>query len=109
MGHAVPVTRPKVVLRPQPHGVERIFAPRTLAALHDRYRVVEVARGDYGALDAALPGAFAVTGEPALPRERLEKGTTPARGPQRRGQLLRQRRLRGLLRARRARPRLRPR
>jgi phosphoglycerate dehydrogenase-like enzyme len=73
MGHAVPVTRPTVVLRPQPHGVERIFAPRTLAALHDRYRVVELAPGDDAALDAALPGAFAVIGQPDLPRERLEK------------------------------------
>ena len=60
MGHAVPVTRPTVVLRPQPHGVERIFAPKALAALHDRYHVVEVAPGDDAALDAALPEDIAV-------------------------------------------------
>jgi phosphoglycerate dehydrogenase-like enzyme len=73
MGDAGPVTRPVVVLRPHPHGVERIFTPEALAILHERYRVVDLAPGDDEALDAALPEAFAVLGQPDLPRERLEQ------------------------------------
>src|SRR4051812_36913226 len=73
MGHAVPVTRPLVALRPHPHGVGRIFTPEALATLRERYRVVDLAPGDDATLDAALPEAFAVIGQPDLPRERLEK------------------------------------
>src|SRR4051812_42009810 len=39
---AVPVTRPTVLLRPHPHGVERLFTPEALATLSERYRVVEL-------------------------------------------------------------------
>jgi phosphoglycerate dehydrogenase-like enzyme len=61
-----------VVLRPHPHGVDRIFTTEALATLRERYRVVDLAPGDDAALDAALPEAFAVIGQPDLPRERLE-------------------------------------
>src|SRR4051812_34955110 len=70
---AGPVTRPTVVLRPHPHGVHRIFTPEALATLQERYRVVDVAPDDDATLDAALPEAFAVIGQPDLPRVRLEK------------------------------------
>jgi phosphoglycerate dehydrogenase-like enzyme len=64
--------RATVILRPAPHGVDRIFRPKALAALRDRYRVVDVGDDD-GPLDEALPDAFAVIGQPDLPRERLER------------------------------------
>lgn len=67
------MTRPAVILRPHPHGLDRIFTPGALAALHERYRVVDLAPGDDATLDAALPEAFAVVGQPDLPRERLER------------------------------------
>jgi phosphoglycerate dehydrogenase-like enzyme len=73
MGDAVPVTRPTVLLRPHPHGVARIFTPEALALLRERYRVVDLEPGDDATLDAELPGAFAVVGQPDLPRERLER------------------------------------
>jgi phosphoglycerate dehydrogenase-like enzyme len=69
----VPVTRPTVLLRPHPHGVARIFTPEALATLRERYRVVDLEPGDDDTLDAELPGAFAVVGQPDLPRERLER------------------------------------
>src|SRR3954464_2388232 len=75
MGDAGPVTRPTVLLRPYPHGVQRIFSPEALATLHERYRVVPLEPEDDAALDAALLEAFAVVGQPDLPRERLEKAT----------------------------------
>jgi phosphoglycerate dehydrogenase-like enzyme len=66
--------RPTVVLRAAPHPADRIFTPAAWAALHERYRVVELAAGDGpGPLDAALPEAFAVVGQPDLPRERLAR------------------------------------
>ena len=64
--------RPLVILRPAPHGTARIFRPDALARLHERYAVVDVSDDDSPvALDAALPEAFAVIGQPDLPRERL--------------------------------------
>ena len=69
----MPVTRPTVLLRPHPHGVARIFTPEALATLRERYRVVDLEPGDDATLDAELPGAFAVVGQPDLPRERLER------------------------------------
>ncbi len=63
--------KPVVVLRPQPQPVERIFAPATLARLRDRFEVVEPA--DDEELDAALPDAWAVIGQPDLPAERLDR------------------------------------
>ena len=47
--------KPVVVLVPQPQPVERIFSPEALAALRERFEVVEP-EGDAG-LDAALPDA----------------------------------------------------
>jgi phosphoglycerate dehydrogenase-like enzyme len=70
----VRVTRPTVILRPAPQRVTRIFTPTTLATLHERYRVVDLSDDDRPeTLDAALADAFAVIGQPDLPRERLEK------------------------------------
>lgn len=63
-----------MILRPAPHGAERIFTPRALAELHERYSVVDLSADDRPeTLDAALAGAFAVIGQPDLPRERLER------------------------------------
>ncbi|NGO06796.1 hydroxyacid dehydrogenase [Streptomyces sp. HC44] len=63
--------KPLVILRPAPHPTDRIFAPATLARLHDRFTVVEP--DSEAALDQALPDAFAVVGQPDLPAERLAR------------------------------------
>jgi phosphoglycerate dehydrogenase-like enzyme len=63
--------KPVVVLVPQPQPVERIFRPETLARLHERFAVVEPT--DDAGLDAALPEAWAVVGQPDLPTERLAR------------------------------------
>ncbi|MFD0307349.1 NAD(P)-dependent oxidoreductase [Streptomyces sp. NPDC127119] len=63
--------KPLVILRPDPHPVERIFRPDTLDRLHDRFTAVEPDSED--AFDRALPDAFAVVGQPDLPAERLAR------------------------------------
>ena len=63
--------KPVVVLVPQPQPLERIFRPDTLARLRERFEVVEP-DGDAG-LDAALPEAWAVVGQPDLPTARLAR------------------------------------
>ena len=64
--------RPVVVLHPASQTVERIFSPEALARLHKTITVVDLERDPSdAALDAALPDAFAVVGQPDLPRERL--------------------------------------
>lgn len=63
--------KPVVVLVPQPQPVERIFRPETLARLHERFDVVEPV-GEV-ALEAALVDAWAVIGQPDLPRDRLAR------------------------------------
>ena len=63
--------KPVVVLHPQPQPVERIFSPETLALLREQFEVVEPV--DEEALDAALPDAWAIVGQPDLPVERLER------------------------------------
>ena len=67
--------RPLVVLRPAPHGIERIFSPEAQARLHRGYDVVllEGDARDDAELDAVLPRAFAIVGQPDLPAERLER------------------------------------
>jgi phosphoglycerate dehydrogenase-like enzyme len=64
--------RPVVVLQPGPHPTERIFSAAAWAALHERYRVITVPADDPESLDRALPHAFALIGQPDLPRERLQ-------------------------------------
>jgi phosphoglycerate dehydrogenase-like enzyme len=65
-----------VVLSPAPQRTERIFTAEALALLHERYRVVELSDGHRPeALDAALPEAFAVIGQPDLPQDRLDRAT----------------------------------
>src|SRR3954471_4243774 len=68
------MARPTVILRPAPQAARRIFTPDAWATLHERYRVVDLSADDRPEdLDAALPDAFAVIGQPDLPRERLER------------------------------------
>lgn len=68
-------TRPVVVLQPGPHSTDRIFSAKAWATLNERYRVVTVSADDPDSLDEALTDAFAVIGQPDLPRERLQKAT----------------------------------
>ena len=66
--------RPLVVLRAAPHPASRIFTPAAWAALRERYDVVDLSDDDRPeSLDAALPEAFAVIGQPDLPAERLRR------------------------------------
>ena len=67
--------RPLVVLRPAPHAIDRIFSADAQARLHRDYEVVLLAgdAADEAGLDAALPRAFAIVGQPDLPAERLER------------------------------------
>ena len=64
--------RPVVALMPAPQPVERIFAPATLARLRERFVVVEPA--DQAELDAVLPQAWALVGQPDLPRGAARPG-----------------------------------
>ena len=103
--------RPLVVLRPAPHGIDRIFSADAQARLHRDYEVVllEGDAADEAGLDAALPRAFAIVGQPDLPAERLERAAALRVVMNVEGQLLPQRRLRGVLPGRHPRPWLRPR
>ena len=66
--------RPLVILRPAPQRIDRIFTPSALARLKERYRVVDLEDDPAeSAMDAALPDAIAIIGQPDLPRERLDR------------------------------------
>ena len=66
--------RPLVVLHTAPQPVDRIFTSAALAALNERFRVVDLEQADDPdrRLDELLPQAFAVVGQPDLPTERVE-------------------------------------
>ncbi|HEY8302517.1 MAG TPA: NAD(P)-dependent oxidoreductase [Jatrophihabitans sp.] len=63
--------RRTVILLPGPHPGERIFAPHVRAALEAEFDVVDI-EGRPELLDAALPSAFAIVGQPDLPKVRLD-------------------------------------
>ncbi|GAA3809158.1 hydroxyacid dehydrogenase [Sphaerisporangium flaviroseum] len=66
--------KPVVILRCAPHPAGRIFTDAALTALHERFTVVDLEGDDSPhALDQALPEAFAIVGQPDLPRERLAR------------------------------------
>jgi phosphoglycerate dehydrogenase-like enzyme len=66
-----PTSRPVVLLSPAPRTVEQLFAPAALAALRAEFELVVL--DDIDQLDERLPEAFAIVGQPALPRARLER------------------------------------
>jgi phosphoglycerate dehydrogenase-like enzyme len=67
-----PQDKPVVLLRPASQTVDRIFTPDALARLHKLFTVVDLEEDlSDEAFDAALPEAFAVVGQPDLPRDRL--------------------------------------
>lgn len=69
--------RPAVILLPAPQRSDRIFTAATRAELERSFRVVDLEhQPDQAALDASLPDAFAIIGQPDLPADRL------ARAPQ---------------------------
>ena len=64
--------RPVIILHPASQSSARIFTADSWRRLHDSFEVVDLeADPTDEALDAALPEAFAVVGQPDLPRERL--------------------------------------
>lgn len=68
--------RPVVILQPAPQRSGRIFTATARAELEDSFRVVDLEdRTDPRALDAALPEAFAVVGQPDLPSGRLARAS----------------------------------
>jgi phosphoglycerate dehydrogenase-like enzyme len=61
-----------VILRPAPQRVDRIFSTESLAQLRERFSVVDLSdEPSEAAFDAALSEAFAIIGQPDLPRARL--------------------------------------
>jgi phosphoglycerate dehydrogenase-like enzyme len=67
--------RPLVIFRPAPQTRERIFDTATWTRLNDRFEVLDLEHADERQLDAALPRAFAIIGQPDLPAERLRRAT----------------------------------
>lgn len=66
--------KPVVVLRPAPARAERIFDAATRRRLEAAFHVVDLEDEESEeALDAVLPDAFAVVGQPDLPAERLAR------------------------------------
>ncbi|GAA5195846.1 hydroxyacid dehydrogenase [Rugosimonospora acidiphila] len=66
--------KPLVVLRPAPQRSDRIFSVETMARLRDQFTVVDLEDDPSpAALDAWLPEAFAIVGQPDLPRARLRR------------------------------------
>jgi phosphoglycerate dehydrogenase-like enzyme len=61
-----------VVLTPEPQRAERIFTEEVRAELERRFDVIDL-EGAAERLDDALPGAFAIVGQPALPSDRLAR------------------------------------
>lgn len=71
--------RPTVILRPQPQSIDRIFTHEALSRLNAEFTVINLQDDPSdGALDAALPDAFAIIGQPDLPRERLNRAPSLA-------------------------------
>ena len=67
-------TKPVVILRPAPQRLDRIFTADALDLLRERFTVIDLsADPSDAALDAALPEAFAIVGQPDLPRARLAR------------------------------------
>ena len=64
--------RPRVLLDTAPQPLERIFTQATFARLGERFEVVDVGATGAG-IDSVLPEAFAVVGQPDLPRERIAR------------------------------------
>ena len=93
------IDKPVVLLRPAPQRIERIFSDDALRRLHERYTVIDgQVDPSEEAIESCLPDVLAIVGQPDLPADRLARAPTPASRPQRRGQLLPERRLRGGLR-----------
>jgi phosphoglycerate dehydrogenase-like enzyme len=67
--------RPLVLVTPAPVERSRIFAESAWDRLNELFRVVEVRADDDELLDRLLPKAFAVVGQPDLPKARLDAAT----------------------------------
>lgn len=68
--------RPRVILQPAPQTTSRIFDTDALAELNGSFEIVDLEGvSDPAALYEALPTAFAVIGQPDLPRDLLLRAT----------------------------------
>ena len=69
--------RPLVILQPAPQRTGRIFTPTAHQELENAFRVVDLSDDhDPRSLDAVLPEAFAIIGQPDLPADRLARATS---------------------------------
>jgi phosphoglycerate dehydrogenase-like enzyme len=66
------LSRPVVVLTPEPQRGDRIFTEPVRNELDRRFQVLDI-EGSPGSLDDVLPEAFAIVGQPDLPPERLSR------------------------------------
>jgi phosphoglycerate dehydrogenase-like enzyme len=64
--------RPLVILSAAPRSVDQLFRPNCYAALDEEFEVVLLDE-DERSIDDLLRHAFAIVGQPDLPRERLER------------------------------------
>jgi phosphoglycerate dehydrogenase-like enzyme len=64
--------RKTVLLLPYPHPASRLFTDADRAELEERFNVKELELGS-GQIDAHLGDAFAIVGQPDLPRSRIEQ------------------------------------
>lgn len=70
------MAKPLILSSPEPRSIDMIFADAAKAALHDRYRIVEVAPDGLDALpDATLAEARYVLGQPPIPSPLLARMT----------------------------------
>jgi phosphoglycerate dehydrogenase-like enzyme len=64
--------RPVVLLSPAPRSIDQLFAPDVLAALEREFEVVLI-DDQSGVVADRLPEAFAIVGQPDLPREQVAR------------------------------------
>ena len=69
------MSQPVVILRPAPQSLDRIFTPSALDRLKSHFdvRVIDESGPAEAEFDNLLPEAYAIVGQPDLPRERLER------------------------------------
>ena len=66
--------KPVVLLRPAPQTISRVFTDDALRRLNERYTVIDgEADPSEELIDSCLPDVMALSGQPDLPRERLER------------------------------------
>ena len=71
--HPAPDARPIVVVQPAPRRIKSIFTDTAYRRLNDSFEVINLENEPDSAIDAYLPDAFAIVGQPTLSRDRLDR------------------------------------